>query len=189
MAKRAKQNSWPVGELSDDFWQQVAPLIPKRQRETDQKYVRKPGGGRKPTDPRLVFEGIVFVLRTGCPWKALPTERYGSSTIVHRRFCEWQKARVFEMLWAAGLAKHAEMEGIAWRWDIANGAIRKPPPPQEAGGPSSAEREVKRRDRQSVPSNRAWRPAVNQRQRNKPTNPKATQLLIAEDRDLDSGGA
>lgn len=44
---------------------------------TTRHYVRKPGSGRKPKEARLVFEGIVYVLRTGCQWKALPTERFG----------------------------------------------------------------------------------------------------------------
>ena len=61
--KLAKAKAWDV---TDEFWSRVEPLIPVRQRIADQTYVRKSGGGRKPKDPRLVFEGIVFVLRTGC---------------------------------------------------------------------------------------------------------------------------
>jgi len=58
-------------------------LMPVRQRIADQAYLRKGGGGRKPKDPRLVFEGIVFVLRTGCQWKALASERFGSASAIH----------------------------------------------------------------------------------------------------------
>jgi transposase len=64
----------------------------------------------------LVFKGIVFVLRTGCQWKALPAERYGSASAVYARFLEWEKAGVFEALCKSGLAEHDEFEGIAWRW-------------------------------------------------------------------------
>lgn len=80
--------SW---EVTDAFWSRVEPLIPLRQRAADQAYTRKTGGGRKPKDPRLVFEGIVYVLRTGCQWKALPAERYGSASAIHARFLEWRK--------------------------------------------------------------------------------------------------
>ena len=62
-AVMAKTKAW---EVTDEFWSRVEPLIPVRQRPADQTYTRKPGGGRKPKDPRLVFEGIVFVLHTGC---------------------------------------------------------------------------------------------------------------------------
>ena len=78
----AKAKAW---EVTDDFWKRVEPLIPKRQRLADQTYLRKAGGGRRPKDPRLVFEGIVYVLRTGCQWKALPAERYGSASAIHAR--------------------------------------------------------------------------------------------------------
>ena len=59
----AKAKSW---EVSDEFWKRAQALIPARTRSTDQPYRRKAGAGRKPKDPRLVFEAIVYVLRTGC---------------------------------------------------------------------------------------------------------------------------
>ena len=40
----------------------------------------------RPSRRRLVFEAIFYVLRTGCQWKALPTERFGSASAVHKRF-------------------------------------------------------------------------------------------------------
>ena len=64
-----KAKAW---EVTDEFWKRVEPLIPVRQRVAEQTYTRKTGGGRKPKDPRLVFEGIVFVLRTGCQWRRFP---------------------------------------------------------------------------------------------------------------------
>ena len=83
-------NSW---EVSDEFWIRVEPLIPpKPERDPTQTFIRKPGGGRKPKPARVVFEAIVYVLRTGCQWKALPAERFGSASAVHKRFQEWEKA-------------------------------------------------------------------------------------------------
>jgi hypothetical protein len=52
MAK-TKVAAW---EVSDAFWQRVEPLIPAPpERATSRKYRRKPGGGRKRKDPRLVL--------------------------------------------------------------------------------------------------------------------------------------
>ena len=82
MAKGATKSRLPAWVVSDDFWQRVEPLIPERRREAGKEYVRKAGGGRKPKDPRLVFEAIVYVLRTGCQWKALPSERFGSPSAI-----------------------------------------------------------------------------------------------------------
>jgi transposase len=66
MAKAALRSRRPSWEVSDAFWQRVEPLIPQRQREAGKDYVRKRGGGRKPKEARVVFEAIVYVLRTGC---------------------------------------------------------------------------------------------------------------------------
>ena len=67
----------------------------------------------------------MYVLRTGCQWKALPKERFGSASAVHKRFLEWEKAGFFESLWKAGLAEYDDMEGIAWRWQSVDGAMGK----------------------------------------------------------------
>lgn len=152
-------------EVSDAFWQRVEPLIPERApRLKHRKYVRKPGGGRKPKDPRLIFEGIVYVLRTGCQWKALPRERFGSSSAIHQRFLEWQQAGVFEALWKAGLAEYDDLEGIAWRWQSVDGAMMKAPMAQEAVGPNPTDRGKKRKQAPPV-GGRSWRPAVDHRDR------------------------
>ena len=74
--------SW---EVSDEFWARVAPLIPKVKRDPKKSYQRRRGGGRKPMESRRIFEAIIYVLRTGIQWKALPKE-YGSSSSVHRYF-------------------------------------------------------------------------------------------------------
>jgi transposase len=104
-------------EVSDEFWRRVEPLIPRQVvRQEQRAYVRKPGGGRKPKPARLVFEAIVSVLRTGCQWKALPRERFGSASAIHKRFLEWESNGLFLALWQAGLAEYDDLEGIAWRW-------------------------------------------------------------------------
>jgi transposase len=58
-----------------------------KRRDEKRIYRGKPGGGRKPIDPRLVPEGIFHVLRTGIQWKALPKE-YGSASGIHQYFSE-----------------------------------------------------------------------------------------------------
>jgi len=79
----AKIQSW---EVSDSFWGKVEPLIPNPERDPKKEYKRKIVGGRKPMSPRQVFEGIIYVLRTGCQWKALPKEHFGSPSAIHTHF-------------------------------------------------------------------------------------------------------
>ena len=157
--------SWAV---SDEFWRRVEPLVPKRARELGKVFRRKPGGGRKRMAERRVFEGIVFVLRTGCQWKSLPKERFGSASSIHKYFRVWLKAGLFFALWRAGLAEYDEMEGIAWKWQSIDGAMIKAPLAKEATGPNPTDRGKKRKQAPS-PGGRMWRPAVADRHRSPST--------------------
>lgn len=159
MAKRVE--SWKV---TDQFWQRVEPLVPQRVRPPGKQYLRKPGAGRPPKPARLVFEGIVYVLRTGCQWKALPSERFGSASAIHKRFLEWERAGFFEALWKAGLAEYDDMEGISWRWQSVDGAMMKAPLAQEAVGPNPTDRGKKWEQAPSA-GGRPWRPVVDHRDR------------------------
>ena len=69
-------------DLSDKQWQQLAGLLP----------VAKPRG-RPRRDDRGVLDGILWILRTGAPWKDLP-ERYPPYQTCHRRFQSWTKEDV-----------------------------------------------------------------------------------------------
>jgi transposase len=152
--------SWTV---SDVLWERIAPLIPKRKRPKGRKYKRRVGGGRKPIEPRKVFEGIVYVLRTGCQWKALPKE-FGSASSVHKYFLDWKRQGVFVKMWRKGLAEYNDMEGIAWAWQSIDGAMVKAPLALEATGPNPTDRGKKRNQAQCV-GRRSWNPAVPRRER------------------------
>jgi transposase len=52
--------------VPDDLWEAIEPLLPREP--------PKPKGGRPRNSDRAAFAGIVFVLRTGCPWRLLPSE-------------------------------------------------------------------------------------------------------------------
>jgi transposase len=58
-------------DLTDDEWAQVAPLIPRA----------KPGGNKRTVDIREVMNGVMYVLSTGCQWRALPKDLPPKSTV------------------------------------------------------------------------------------------------------------
>ena len=157
--------SWAV---SAELWKRVEPLIPHRKRGQKRKYLRRAGGGRKAMGPRKVFEGIVFVLRTGCQWKALPKSEFGSASSIHKYFLEWKRQGVFTRPWRKGLAEYDEMEGIAWRWQSIDGAMVKAPLAQEAVGPNPTYR-GKKWDQTKPPRRREWNPAIVSRKRSPAT--------------------
>lgn len=76
------------------------------------------------------------MLRTGCQWKALPAERYGSASAIRARFLQWKKAGFFEALWIAGLSEYDDLEGITRRWQSIDGAMMKAPLTQSSVGPT-----------------------------------------------------
>jgi len=155
----------PSRQLSDVFWEKVEPLIPRPERDPERSYRRKPGGGRKPLPPRKIFEAVLYVLRTGCPWKSLPGARFGSPSAVHAHFTRWMRAGFFTRLWRAGLAEHDEMEGIAWRWqDDDGGTLEGTPADLKAGARRSTEKGEGRLDGASS-GGRLWSPAVSRRRR------------------------
>ena len=153
--------SW---EVSDEFWARVESLIPQKERDPEKTYKRRPGAGRKEKPPRLVFEGIVRVLRTGCQWKSLPKAVYGSSSSIHKYFLDWGRAGFFMEIWKAGLAEYDEMEGIAWSWQSIDGAMVKAPTAKEAVGPNPTDR-GKKWEQAPPAGGRSWGPAVDHRHR------------------------
>lgn len=156
----AKVQSW---EVSDELWAKVEGLVPVRRRPEGRKYRRREGGGRKPMEGRKIFAAIMYVLRTGCQWKALPRE-FGSGSAVHKHFQGWHRAGFFVALWRAGLAEYDEMEGIQWRWQSIDGALLKAPLGGQLTGPNPTDRGKKRPQAQPA-CRRAWSPALDRRQR------------------------
>ena len=58
-------------DLTDDEWAHVAPLISPAKR----------GGNRRHVDVREVMNGIMYVLSTGCQWRAIPKDLPARSTL------------------------------------------------------------------------------------------------------------
>ncbi len=68
-------------DMTDAQWAIIEPLIRKPRRRKDRR-------GRPWREPRQVLGGILWVLRSGAPWKDLP-ERYPPYQTCHRRFQGW----------------------------------------------------------------------------------------------------
>ena len=88
-----------TSELTDAQWGKLRPLLPPQ----------KPRTGRPANDHRAVLDGILWILRTGSPWRSLPG-RYGSWKTVSSRFYRWQKAGVWDRVLSA-LQRRADAEG------------------------------------------------------------------------------
>lgn len=138
--------SWTI---SDEYWEEIKCYLPDHKRDPNRVYKCKPGRGRPALPKRQVLEGILYVLRNGCLWKAVPRE-YGASSSIHRYFQEWVQAGVFEKLWEAGLLKYDDLKGIGWEWQSIDGCMVKAPLAQEAVGRNPTDRGKKRNKAKSA---------------------------------------
>ena len=98
-----------------------------------------PKGGRPRMDDRKAMTAILYVLRTGCQWKALPRS-LGAGSTVHHRFQQWVEAGVFKKMWKAGLLELDEKKGLDWAWQCMDGAMTKAPLGGEKTGKNPTDR-------------------------------------------------
>ena len=98
------------GDLSDAQWGLVKGLFPKQRR-----------GGRW-NDHRTTLDGVLWILRTGAPWRDLP-ERYGKWPSVYSRFRRWRDDGMFERIMRAlriRLDKDGKIDWDLWCVDGSN---------------------------------------------------------------------
>ena len=90
--------------LSDAAWARLRPLLPGRART-----------GRPPKDDRPIIDALLWLARTGAPWRDLP-ERYGPWRSVATRFYRWTRSSLWERILSA-LRRIADARG-GIDWDV-----------------------------------------------------------------------
>jgi transposase len=124
--------------LPDELWHEIEPLLPPHPPHAGK-------GGRPPVDDRDALRGILFVLRTGIPWQALPAEAFGASgSSCWRRFSQWTAAGVWPQLHRRLLNRLGKAGGVSLDRVVVDSqsvrALRGAPTPAPAPrtGPSKA---------------------------------------------------
>ena len=119
-------------------------------------------GGRPRLPMRNVVGGILYVLSTGCQWKAMP-KQFGSGSAIHAYFQDWVELGVFEELWELALTEYDDLKGIDWKWQSMDGAMTKAP----LGGEKNREKPDRSRQtrRQALDADRWPRRAAGRRRR------------------------
>ena len=92
-------------EVTDEQWEVIQAILPKRTAKT----------GRPPSDSRLMLNGILWILRTGSPWRDLP-ERFGPWQTVYDHFAKWRALGAYERILEA-LHIRLDADG-AIDWDL-----------------------------------------------------------------------
>src|SRR5213596_495780 len=111
--------------LSDGQWERIAPLIIGR---PDQK-------GSTGRDNRMFVEGVLWIVRTGSPWRDLP-EVFGYWNSAFRRFSRWSAKGVWHRIFAA-MADDPDFEYLILDSTIvrAESEAKRPVIPTEGGHP------------------------------------------------------
>ena len=101
--------------LPDELWERIEPLLPPEP--------PKPKGGRPRVPDRAALTGILFVLKTGCPWEYLPQEMgCGSGMTCWRRLQAWHEAGVWQRIHEVMLAKLRKADQIDWSRAVVDSA-------------------------------------------------------------------
>jgi transposase len=96
----------PEALVSEGLWEVIGPLLPAES--------PKPKGERPRVPDRAALEGIVYVLRSGIPWRMLPGEFGCSGVTCWRRLRDWQEAGVWRRLRQALLDRLGQAGLIDW---------------------------------------------------------------------------
>jgi transposase len=96
--------------LPDDLWKRLEPLLPKPKENRHVQFA-----GRKPTDLRRIVTGILFVLRTGIPWRSLPaTDAFPSGQTCRRHLRRWHEQGIWQRFFKVLLAELQAEHQIDW---------------------------------------------------------------------------
>lgn len=100
------------GELTNRQWYRLKPLLPPQ----------KPAVGRPGKNHRTAINGILWIARTGAPWRDLPS-RYGAWQTVAGRFYRWRKTGLWQRLLET-LQQEADAQGkINWEIHFVDGSV------------------------------------------------------------------
>jgi transposase len=111
--KKQYQDDGGRGDLTDEQWEKLRPLLPPQKAWT----------GQPAADHRRIVNGILWLHRTGAPWRDIPAERYGNHRTISSRFYRWRKAGLWQQLWS-NLMQQADVVGrIDWEVHFVDGTI------------------------------------------------------------------
>jgi transposase len=115
--------------LTDAQWEKIEPLLPKP--KAPRKGKRR---GRPPKPPRVVLEGILWILKTGARWQDLPTDLGVSPSVCWKRLRAWEEQGVWLRLWRAFLCELDQRGRLDWQESFLDGSFA----PAKKGATASA---------------------------------------------------
>lgn len=100
------------GDLTDEQWQKLQPLLPPQKAHT----------GQPAHDHRRILNGILWLHRTGAPWRDIP-ERYGKHSTISSRFYRWRTEGLWQQMWESLMQQADAVGDIDWEVHFVDSTI------------------------------------------------------------------
>ena len=113
---KARKKLPTIWEVPDELWERIEPIL--------SEFWPRKKEGRRVADWRNALNGIIDRLRSGCQWYQRP-RRFGPKSTVHDWFQRWNQNGVMERIWATLVSECAELGGVSWEWQSADGCMGK----------------------------------------------------------------
>ncbi len=130
MLEAIVQNDSGRGDLTDEQWEKLQPLLPPQKAWT----------GQPAADHRRVINGRLWLHRTGAPWRDIP-QRYSKHSSISSRFYRWRIAGIWQQIWE-NLMQQADVAGnIDWEVHFVDSTVVRAH--QHAGGAKGGSQKLK----------------------------------------------
>ncbi len=114
--KKSVEALGTIWRADDGLWARVEGVLAE---------LDPPHRGHRPRiDQRKALDGVIYHLRTGCQWSALPAE-FGDDRSVHRTMQRWAARGVFARVWATLLDACDDLDAVGWAWQSFDCAMTK----------------------------------------------------------------
>jgi transposase len=101
-------------QVTDEQWDFLEPMVPKSEAKT----------GRPPADRRLMLDGLLWILRTGAPWRDL-AERFGPWQTVYHYFSLWRRDGVINQILLSLQIRMDRKRKIDWDLWAIDGSVAR----------------------------------------------------------------
>jgi transposase len=105
-------------EIPDALWEKIEPPF--------SPFKRKRPGGSPPIPFRILLSGMLYRLKTGCPWSMIP-EHYDSKSTVHEHYQRWVHAGIFAKALSIIATEFHDRAGFDFEWQAMDGSLIQAP--------------------------------------------------------------
>ena len=99
-------------DITNEQWERLRPLLPPQ----------KPHRGRPNVDHRRIINGILWLDRTGAPWRDMPKD-YGPWQTIATRFYRWRRAGIWDRILTALQERDDRKGKLDWHLHHVDGTI------------------------------------------------------------------